>query len=410
MNSGSSDRTVLIIGGGIVGLAVAWKWMQRRPGDHLIVVEKEGGPAAHQSGHNSGVLHAGLYYRPGSLKAKLSTNGIRQMINFCMDYRISYDICGKLVLATNAAEAAGLSDLIERGTANGLRGLQKLGPEEIKEREPNAAEGPAALLVPEEGIVDYPAVCAELARQLREAGHELRFQHRVTAIQQTKEGWHLTTSQGDLKGSYLVNAAGLHCDRISQLAGARPVSRIIPFRGEYYRLKRHDLVRHLIYPVPDPRFPFLGVHFTRLIHGGTEAGPNAVLALAREGYRKSDFNLRDMGGIFGFPGFWRFLGRYHRMCAREFLQSLSRARFLAGLQRLVPGVTESDLEPGGAGVRAQAMSPEGRLVEDFDLLQDENALHILNAPSPAATASLAIADHLLDLALGRGSGGFSSQP
>lgn len=393
-------KKVVIVGGGIVGLAVAWKLAQSGRPCEIRLLDKEPVVGAHQSGHNSGVLHAGLYYKPGSLKARLAVAGIRQMTRFCIDHGIPHEICGKIVLATDETEQARLPALLERGTANGLQGLRMMGRDEILEREPHAGGG-SALEVPEEGIVDYPAVCRELARQLEARGHEIRLNTEVAGLHRQPSGrvWKILADSQEWEAHYLINAAGLHCDRVCRLAGRRPGNRIVPFRGEYYKLKSRDgdaLVRHLIYPVPDPRFPFLGVHFTRLIHGGVEAGPNAVLALAREGYRATDFNLRDAWETLTFPGFWKFAARHAGMCAREFRQSLSKKHFVRALQKLVPAVTADDLETGGAGVRAQAMSPAGGLVEDFDIVREKDALHILNAPSPAATASLAIADYLLE--------------
>ncbi len=387
---------VLVVGGGIVGLATAFRFGQQVPDAEITVLEKEKTVCAHQSGHNSGVLHAGLYYKPGSIKARLAVRGIRQMIEFCGENSIPHEICGKLVVAVGADELPRLRDLHQRGRENGLEGLQMLGPEEMREIEPHVG-GVAALRVPQEGIVDYPKVCDALVRQIR--GRVIT-NARVETLRQTPTGWIASTTAGDHSAKLLINCAGLHCDRVSQMAGLRREVRIVPFRGEYYKLRpdRQFLVRNLIYPVPDPKFPFLGVHFTRLIHGGIEAGPNAVLALAREGYRKRDINLRDVWDAVSYPGLWQFLKRYPRMCWKELQRSFSKTLFCASLQRLVPEVRAEDLTTGGAGVRAQALSPSGDLVQDFHFLEQPNAVHVLNAPSPGATASLAIGEEIVRVA------------
>lgn len=386
-----SPTRVAIVGGGIVGLATALRLQHRLPQLRITVFEKESAVGRHQTGNNSGVLHAGLYYKPGSAKARLAVNGVRQMVEFCQEHGIRHEICGKLVVATEEAELPRLHDLHSRGQQNGLAGLRLLGPEEIREIEPHAA-GRLALRVPEEGIVDYGHVCETMVRLLRAGGAEVRTSCPVTKIE---PGWRLN---GEFEADFLINCAGLHCDRVSALAGERREARIIPFRGEYYMIKaaRQHLVRHLIYPVPDPAFPFLGVHFTRLIQGGVEAGPNAVLAFAREGYRWSDVSMQDLWDSLTFPGLWRFLVRYPSMASYEIRRSLSHGLFCASLQRLVPEIQPADIERGGAGVRAQAMLPNGDLVQDFLIVEREKALHLLNAPSPAATASLAIGDEIVD--------------
>jgi L-2-hydroxyglutarate oxidase len=390
-----------IIGGGLVGLGTALALTRRAPHLEVVVLEKESGPAQHQSGHNSGVLHAGLYYKPGSLKARLAVDGIRQMSQFCAEQGVPHERCGKLVVATDESEVPRLRELHERGRANGLAGLRWLGPGEIRDREPHVA-GVAALLVPEEGIVDFPAAAAAMVRVLEARGGRLRCESKVTGWRAEGTGHVLETTSGRWTFDFVINCAGLHCDRIARLAGRRPATRIIPFRGEYFLLRSEaaQRVRHLVYPVPNPTFPFLGVHFTRLIHGGVEAGPNAVLAFRREGYRKTDFSARDLAESLSFPGLWRFLARYPGASAQELATSLSRARFLRCLQRLVPALTADDLRPGGAGVRAQAMSPSGDLVQDFDFVSGPRQLHVLNAPSPGATASLAIGEHIAAQVLG----------
>jgi (S)-2-hydroxyglutarate dehydrogenase len=382
---------VLVVGGGIVGLATAYKIATSTPGTRVTVLEKEGAVGQHQSGHNSGVLHAGLYYRPGSAKARLAVAGIREMTAFCREHDISHEICGKLVVAVDAAERARLQSLFERGTSNGLRGLELLDVARMREIEPHVG-GVAALRVPEEGIVDYPRVCQTLAALLTPLGSEVITGADVTRLLPHADGWVAESTAGVHRGRFLVTCAGLHADRVARMAGARTDIRVIPFRGEYYKLRpqREGLVRHLIYPVPDPRFPFLGVHFTRLVGGGVEAGPNAVLAFAREGYTKSHVRIADLTDALLFPGLWRFLRAHPRTSWSELTRSFSRRQFASSLQRLVPAVQAQDLLPGGAGVRAQAMRPDGALVDDFLFEDGPNALYILNAPSPAATASLAI--------------------
>lgn len=386
----------LVIGGGLVGLGTAWQLL--RAGAHTVtVLEKEAQVGAHQSTHNSGVLHAGLYYRPGSLKARLAVEGIREMTAYCREKNIPHEICGKVVVAVEESEVPRLHALEDRGRANGLQGLRRLDRDGLRAIEPHAA-GVAALQVPEEGIVDYAAVCAALRADIEAAGGRIVTGAEVVTLRAAPAGWTAQTRAGTFGGDFLINCAGLQCDRVCRMAGDKPSDRIVPFRGEYYRLREQSahLVRHLIYPVPDPKFPFLGVHFTRLIGGGIEAGPNAVLALAREAYRKTQFDLRDMADALTFPGFWKFLAAHPSMAWEEGIRSLSRELFCRSLQRLVPDLCQEDLAPGGAGVRAQAISPTGELVQDFSLVHGERALHVLNAPSPAATASLAIGRHIVE--------------
>jgi (S)-2-hydroxyglutarate dehydrogenase len=387
---------VAIIGGGIVGLATAHQLLERRPLLKVLLLEKENGPGRHQTGHNSGVLHCGLYYKPGSTKARLAVEGIRRMTAFCEQHSVPYELCGKTVVATEPEEIPRLHALLERGKANGVEGLELLGPEKIREYEPHAA-GIAGIRVPQEGIVDYGAVCAEMVKEIGAKGGEIRFSSEVTRAKR-KTAWTIQTKSGEYEADFLINCAGLQCDRVGRRAGSNDVTKIVPFRGEYYKLRpeRQHLVKNLIYPVPDPKFPFLGVHFTRLILGGVECGPNAVLAFAREGYRHGDFSLRDTLETLAYPGFWRFFMRYPRMCWDEFKRSYSKKLFCRSLQRLVPELQIDDLEQGGSGVRAQALSPEGELMQDFYFVRREGALHVLNAPSPAATASLSIADEILN--------------
>jgi (S)-2-hydroxyglutarate dehydrogenase len=392
-------KHILIIGGGIVGLATAYRLHERAPDAAITILEKEGQVGRHQSSHNSGVLHCGLYYKPGSLRARLAVSGIRQMVAFCQRNAIPHEVCGKLVVATRESEVARLRGLQERGTANGLEGLRWLGTGEIREIEPHA-EGIAALRVPQEGIVDYLRVCATLASKITDAGGKVVTHALVKHLKRVGGGWVAHTTAGDFEGDFLINCAGLHCDRVSELAGERRQMRVLPFRGEYYKLKpeRQHLVRNLIYPVPDPRFPFLGVHLTRLIGGGVECGPNAVLALSREGYRKTDFSASELWDALSYRGFWRFLWRYRATAWYEVRRSFSRELFARSLQRLVPAIQPDDLDTGGAGVRAQAISPEGEIYQDFCLVSRPNALHVLSAPSPAATASLAIGAEIVSMA------------
>ncbi|GLC27503.1 L-2-hydroxyglutarate oxidase [Roseisolibacter agri] len=388
--------SAVIVGAGLVGLATALKLARARPDVRVTVLEKEARVAEHQSTHNSGVLHAGLYYAPGSRKARLATDGIRQMTAFCREQGVRHEICGKVVVAVDDTEVPRLRTLLERGTANGLQGLRWLSGAELREIEPHAA-GVAAVHVPEEGIADYRGVADALVRVLAAEGVDVRTGAGVRSLARRDGGWRIGTDAGEHTADLLVNCAGLHCDRIARMAGAAPALRIVPFRGEYFELRpeRASLVRHLVYPVPDPSFPFLGVHFTRMIGGGVECGPNAVLAFKREGYRKRDVSPTDLADALTFRGLWRFMARYPGMTMSELKRSFSRRLFAASLQRLVPEVREADLMPGGAGVRAQAMAPDGSLVQDFAFVRSEGALHVLNAPSPAATASLAIGDEIV---------------
>jgi L-2-hydroxyglutarate oxidase len=396
---GFDSRRVAIVGGGIVGLAAAFRLLERFPGARVTVLEKEAGVGRHQTGHNSGVLHSGLYYKPGSVKARMAVTGIRQMVAFCQENGVPHEICGKLVVAADESEAPRLRDLEKRGAANGLEGLQWLSRDEMREIEPHVG-GVAALRVPQEGIVDYAAVCAAIVAKIEVFGGRVVTGARVERLEPRAPGWVAETTAGPFEAEFLINCAGLHSDRVAALAGERREVRILPFRGEYYQIRedRQHLVRNLIYPTPDPRFPFLGVHFTRLIHGGIEAGPNAVLAFAREGYRKTDFNARDLFDALSYSGFWRFMRKYPSMCWYELRRSFSRALFCRSLQRLVPEIQPDDLTHGGSGVRAQAIAPEGDLVQDFRLIARPNALHVLNAPSPAATASLAIGQEIVTMA------------
>lgn len=390
--------TTTIIGGGLVGLGTAYRLLQSGTAGKVRLLEKEAGVGRHQSTHNSGVLHAGLYYAPGSLKARLAREGLREMIAFCREHAIAHEQCGKLVIATDEAEIPRLRTLLERGTANGLVGLRWIEGGEIQSIEPHA-RGVAAVHVPEEGIVDYAAVCAKLRALILSLGGEIVLSARVRSLTRGAKGWKIGTTAGEFESEKIVNCGGLHADRIARMAGEELDVRIVPFRGEYWLLKpeRAHLVRNLIYPVPDPSFPFLGVHLTRLIAGGIEAGPNAVLALSREGYRWRDVNLRDMAEALGFPGLWRFMRRYPRVVTYEVARSARKQLFLESLRRFVPELQLSDLRRGHAGVRAQVMSASGDLVQDFVIAQRDGAVHVINAPSPAATASLAIGSEVARL-------------
>ena len=381
----------IIVGGGIVGLATGLRTLEARPGTKLLLLEKEDSLGRHQTGHNSGVLHAGLYYKPGSLKAKLAVEGLRQMVSFCQTHKVSYEQCGKIVVATELNELPRLEKLMQRGVANGLKGLRKLSAEEIRKIEPHAA-GLAAIHVPEEGIVDYAGVVEAMAKEIRNLGGDIRTRERVQGLKGLSGIWRVETSNETYETTQVVACAGLHSDRVVSRSGMKPSAKIMPFRGEYYmiRKERQSLVRNLIYPVPDPQFPFLGVHFTRMVKGGVEAGPNAVLAMAREGYTWGDINIRDLSESLSFPGLWKFMLKYPSICSYEIWRSISRREFCRSLQKLVPEICEQDLETGSAGVRAQAMSTDGALVEDFSFVEGPGILHVVNAPSPAATASLAI--------------------
>jgi L-2-hydroxyglutarate oxidase len=386
----------VVVGGGIIGLASANKLLLARPGSAVTLLEKEPGVGRHQSGHNSGVLHAGLAYAPGSSKARLAVSGVRQMTDFCRRFDIPHQLCGKLVIASNAEELPALQALKDNGIRNGLTGLELLEREQIGELEPHAT-GAAALRVPQEGIVDYGAVCRTLASEIERLGGRIATGARVRRL--TRQGglWHAESDAGTVTARLLINCAGLQADRVARMAGHGAGLRIVPFRGRYYRLRaeRAFLVRHLIYPVADRRFPFLGVHLTRRIDGTVDAGPNAMLALAREGYRGRDLSGRDVAELITFAGLWRFLGSHRQLVARELALTLGRAAFTRALQRLVPDIRSDDLEPAGAGVRAQAMAADGQLVSDFVFADGEGAVHLLNAPSPGATASLAIADEVV---------------
>jgi L-2-hydroxyglutarate oxidase len=386
----------VIIGGGIVGLATGMTLGQRYPKASIVILEKEPVWARHQTGHNSGVIHSGIYYKPGSFKAQFARAGNRSMAEFCQEHGIEHDICGKVIVATEPAELPLLEQLYQRGRANQLA-IRKLSAEALKEIEPHV-RGLAGLHVPSTGIVNYSQVAATYARIVQEQGGELRLSTRVEHIQSGGDTLTIDTDHGALQARFMINCAGLHSDRVAKLGQARIDMRIIPFRGEYYELvpEKRYLVKHLIYPVPNPNFPFLGVHFTRMIDGGIHAGPNAVLSLKREGYKKTDFNLRDSIDILTYPAFWKLARKNMAEGVKEMIRSASKAAFVRSLQRLIPEIQAEDIVPAHAGVRAQALKSDGALVDDFMIVPGPNALHICNAPSPAATASLEIGQAIVD--------------
>ena len=397
MESGAYD--VAIIGGGIIGLSTAMQLRRRHPGWRVAVLEKEDELAAHQTGHNSGVIHSGIYYRPGSHKARFCVDGVRSLLQFCDENEIEYQQCGKVIVATDESELGRLDDLYQRGVANGVEGLEMIGPERLKEVEPHVV-GIRALLAPTTGIIDYRKVASAYAARFQEAGGDIFTGARLRGIKRSTGSLALDTTSGTLQTRHLINCAGLYADRVAEMMGENTGIRIIPFRGEYYTLRpeSHHLVNGLIYPVPDPRFPFLGVHYTRNIHGEVEAGPNAVLALKREGYRKSDVDLAESWGTFTYPGFWKMLMKHWRTGIGEIHRSYSKRVFVNDLRRLLPEIQAQDLVPGGSGVRAQAVSSSGAVLDDFSIIQGREAVHVLNAPSPGATSSIAIGEHIADLA------------
>lgn len=399
--SGTPRYDVAVIGGGIVGIATARALRERLRGS-LVVLEAEARLAGHQSGHNSGVIHSGLYYKPGSLKARNCVEGRDLMYRLCEEHGVPHERCGKIVVALTERELPALDELERRGRANGLAGMRRLRGEEIREQEPHVA-GVAGLHVPETGIVDYPRVIEIMAGQVRDAGGEILLDARVERVRRMGANLVLETRRGPVTVRALVNCAGLQSDRVARLCGVQPGLQIVPFRGEYYELRheRQGLVRNLVYPVPDPEFPFLGVHFTRMIHGGIEAGPNAVLAWKREGYRHRDVSLRDLAQMAAYGGFWRMAGRYWSTGMGEMYRSLSKRAFVAALRKLVPELREDDIVRHGAGVRAQAVEPNGLLCDDFRIVEAEGMVHVLNAPSPGATASISIGRTIADLAAQR---------
>lgn len=393
----------VIIGGGIVGLATALNLLEKRPGIRLLLIEKETSVAAHQTGHNSGVIHSGLYYKPGSLKARNCIDGYHKLLDFCRKHEIAHDICGKIVVATTAEQVPLMQNLYDRGLQNGLTGLEILSPEQIREIEPHVA-GVKGIKVPQTGIINYKKVAEKYADLIRKKGGEIRLGEKVSSVSELRGVSNVVTDKGNYETSLVINCAGLYSDKVAQFTEKEEIKlRIIPFRGEYYEIKpeKQYLVRHLIYPVPDPNFPFLGVHFTRMIDGGIEAGPNAVLAFKREGYRKTDFSFGELKDTLAWPGFRKVAGRYWKTGMGEYYRSFSKSAFTTALQALIPELRKEDLVSGGSGVRAQACDHSGGLLDDFAILENSQAINVCNAPSPAATSSLAIGDTVSELALKR---------
>ena len=391
------NSDVVVIGGGILGLATAMTFQNRHPNLGVCVVEAEGRVSEHQSGHNSGVLHAGLYYKPGSQKATLCRAGKAAMEQFCTEHAIPWDRCGKVVVATTEDEVPRLENIATRATENGVA-FDRIDAYQLRELEPSAA-GLAALRVPETGIVNYRIVCETMATMIRQKGGEIRLNFQVTQIRTNTNSVTLTSRDGSIiSADRIINCAGLNSDRVCRMSGGDPEVQIVPFRGEYYELvsDSQSLCRNLIYPVPDPSFPFLGVHFTRMIDGGVECGPNAVLALAREGYRWTDIKVGDIAETLRYKGFRTLAIKYWQTGIGEMHRSLRKPAFVKALQKLIPSIKATDLKPGRAGVRAQAVARDGNLVDDFLIQRNDRAVHVLNAPSPAATASLAIANHIVD--------------
>jgi L-2-hydroxyglutarate oxidase len=395
----SFNYDVTVIGGGIVGIATAMQIAKKYPRYKVGVVEKEEAMAQHQTGHNSGVIHSGIYYAPGSLKAKNCVTGVQKLLTFCNENEIKYDLCGKVIVATSEAELPRLDELHRRGVANKVPGLEMIDRDRLLEIEPHTA-GIRGLYSPKTGIIDYTEVTRAYARHLTNAGGEIILGARVESIHTGSDHMHLATTKGDVETKHLINCAGLYSDAVARMMGLSLGLRIVPFRGEYFFLRpeAHGLVKGLIYPVPDPEFPFLGVHFTRTIHGGVEAGPNAVLALAQEGYTKTRFDAKELAGTLTYNGFWTMARKYWKTGFQEVYRSFSKDQFTKSLQRLVPEITSADLTSGGAGVRAQAIEESGKLVDDFRIVETANAIHVLNAPSPGATASLSISEGILEMA------------
>lgn len=391
---------IAVVGAGIVGLATALKIKEKQPSLNVIVLEKESKVAAHQTGNNSGVIHSGIYYKPGSLKAKNCIDGYHMLIEFCDKQNIPYDLCGKIIVATSESELTALDNIYNRGVENGLKGLRYINSDEIKQIEPHTY-GVRGLVVPQTGIVDYKVVAAKYAEVFQASGGHIHFNTKVTGVKELDAGISISTDKGTYNTKLIVNCAGLYCDKIAAYTIKDLQVKIIPFRGEYYSLKKEkrSLVKHLIYPVPDPNFPFLGVHFTRRIDGEIEAGPNAVLAFRREGYKKSQISLSELFESLTWGGFIKVAKKYWKTGFGEFYRSFSKSAFTKALQKLLPEIQKSDLEPGGAGVRAQACDKDGGLIDDFYIKELPGQIHVLNAPSPAATSSLSIGNTISDLAL-----------
>jgi L-2-hydroxyglutarate oxidase LhgO len=392
---------IAVVGGGIVGLASAYKITLAHPDVSIAVLEKEDRVAAHQTGRNSGVIHSGLYYQPGSNKAKTCAEGRKELLTFAKRHRIPYDICGKVVVATHERERPTLEKILQNGLENDIEGLEEIGPDRIKEIEP-ACEGIAAIWVPSTGIIDFAKVAEKLADlvEKKNKGNRVLTSHKVTGFDRHDFYTEVRTTQSSIAAKYVVNCAGLQCDRVAKMDNVEPDMRIVPFRGDYYELTEEakGKVKGLIYPVPDPALPFLGVHFTRMIAGGVECGPNAVFSFKREGYGKTDFSLSDTLDALSYPGLWRMFLKYWKSGLGEYARAFSRKLFLRQLQRLVPSLADSDIKPCRAGVRAQAIERNGKLIDDFRIERQANSIHVLNAPSPAATASFAIGDYVNEMA------------
>jgi (S)-2-hydroxyglutarate dehydrogenase len=393
---------VIVIGGGIVGLATALQIKNSNPQLNLLLIEKESALAEHQTGNNSGVIHSGLYYKPGSLKATNCINGYHMLLAFCKENEILFELCGKIVVATEEKEIPLLNNLLIRGEQNGLKNLKRLNKEQLKEYEPHV-NGIEGIFVPQTGIVDYVKVALKYGELIQKSGGEIKLGERVLTIQKDGNKSIVVTQKQSYSGKLIINCAGLYSDKVARMTVPNVNVKIIPFRGEYFKLRaeKEYLVKNLIYPVPDPNFPFLGVHFTRMAKGGVEAGPNAVLAFAREGYKKSTINLSELAESLAWPGFQKVAKKYWRTGMGEMYRSFSKSAFTRALQKLIPEIQESDLVEGGAGVRAQACDRDGGLVDDFLILEDQHVINVCNAPSPAATSSLAIGETVSKLALKR---------
>lgn len=387
----------IVVGAGLVGLSTAYKYKLKFPDKRILVLEKESSVSVHQSGNNSGVIHSGIYYKPGSLKAQNCISGYDELIDFAAGNDVPYEICGKVIVASSSSELMALNNIFERGIQNGLQGIKKISGEELKELEPHVS-GISGIHVPQTGIIDYLMLAKRLQGLIQDLGGVCRFNTNVIDMKRSGGRVQIFTDDLTYDANKVVTCAGLQSDRVSNLTENQNDLRIIPFRGEYYKLKpeKEHLIKNLVYPVPDPNFPFLGVHFTRMIGGGIEAGPNAVLAFKREGYRFRDFNLKDSVATLSWPGFWKVAAKYGTIGLGEVYRSLSKAAFTKALQKILPEVTTQDLIPGGAGVRAQACDRNGNLVDDFNILESENIIHVRNAPSPAATSCLSIGRAISD--------------
>lgn len=385
-----------VIGGGIVGLVTAYEYLQTYPKNKLILLEKESELAAHQTGNNSGVIHSGIYYKPGSSKAINCRSGIKLLLDFCDTHEIEYELCGKLIVATSESEIPALNNLYDRGRANRINDLQVLSKDQINKIEPHV-NGVQGIHSPSTGIINYKSVCDKIAKLIRELGGNIHLGIKVVDINKSENRNIINTNKEEIETKVIINCSGLYSDRIARLTEEKVDLKIIPFRGEYYKIKdsRKHLVNNLIYPVPDPKFPFLGVHFTRRIDGSIEAGPNAVLAFAREGYKKSNINLKDLSEILTYPAFWKMGKHYWKFGSVEMIRSLFKKRFVKALQKLIPDISIDDVKKGGSGVRAQALSVNGKLLDDFKIISNDKIIHVLNAPSPAATSAFAIAKHIV---------------